>query len=202
MTAIQKSEDTPTAKRRKEQVLAAALECFRREGFHGAAMSKIAAASGMSSGHIYHYFGSKEGIIATIAERERNEMGVLLDEVKEAAKSGDPVSALIERIPESITRYTDSGNAAFQADILAEVPRNPTIAELIRRNDAEMREKLYDVLGDDSPEMKSRFEIVGALISGISGRVLVNPELGETLDTDMLCQVVRYVLTAPVGGSD
>ncbi|WP_222862308.1 TetR/AcrR family transcriptional regulator [Zoogloea oleivorans] len=61
MKVTKKSNETLIAKRRKEQVLAAAADCVRREGFHRTSMSQISAAAGMSSGHIYHYFGSKEG---------------------------------------------------------------------------------------------------------------------------------------------
>lgn len=48
---------------RRAQILAAATDCFRELGFHGASIAKISQASGMSPGHIYHYFENKEAII-------------------------------------------------------------------------------------------------------------------------------------------
>ncbi len=36
------------AKGRREQILDAASECFAREGFHGASISRISKLSGMS----------------------------------------------------------------------------------------------------------------------------------------------------------
>ena len=44
--------EQPRAEARKTQVLNAATECFRRQGFHGASMAQISKAAGMSVGHI------------------------------------------------------------------------------------------------------------------------------------------------------
>ena len=54
---------------RRDQVLDAAAQCFRAEGFHGASMARIAAAAGMSVGHIYQYFTNKDAIIIALCER-------------------------------------------------------------------------------------------------------------------------------------
>ena len=66
MSVKKNGGDSNIAKRRKEQVLVAAVECFKLQGFHKTSMSQISAAAGMSSGHIYHYFGSKEAIVEAI----------------------------------------------------------------------------------------------------------------------------------------
>ena len=57
------------SRQRRDQVLTAAAARFQDRGFHGASMSEIAVASGMSVGHIYHYFQNKEAIIEAIVER-------------------------------------------------------------------------------------------------------------------------------------
>ncbi|MCE4369611.1 TetR/AcrR family transcriptional regulator [Xanthomonas hortorum pv. hederae] len=197
MTAIQKSDETPTARRRKEQVLAAAADCFRREGFHGSSMAQISAAAGMSSGHIYHYFGSKEGIVAAIVERERSELGLLFEEVKAATQQVDVASAIVDKLPVGIARNTDNCHVSLLMDILAEASRNSEIAQVIQRSDRELREEVYQFIGGDTPEAKSRYEILGALLEGLSIRVLRNPDLDAVLDQEMLRRVVRYVLTPP-----
>src|SRR3546814_14379418 len=55
--------------KRRDQVLDAAEACFRREGFHAASVNRIAAEAGMSVGHLYRYFDSKDDIILALCER-------------------------------------------------------------------------------------------------------------------------------------
>ncbi|MCB0187730.1 MAG: TetR/AcrR family transcriptional regulator, partial [Caldilineaceae bacterium] len=54
MTSV---EDKRTA------ILNATLRLISRHGFHGTAMSKVAAEAGVSAGIIYHYFASKDDLI-------------------------------------------------------------------------------------------------------------------------------------------
>lgn len=196
MTTTKKIDETLTAKRRKEQVLAAAADCVRREGFHRTSMSQISAAAGMSSGHIYHYFGNKEGIIAGIVAREYNELGQLIEEVKDATKQSDAISAIEDQAVRSASRYIDHGNASLAMEILAESARNPEVANLIQKSDAEVFESFHNLLGGGTPEVKSRCEILAALLEGLSIRALRNPNLDTTLDREMLRRVVRYVVAS------
>ena len=66
--------DPALAEARRNQVLCAAADCFRRKGYHGAGMAEISKTAGMSAGHIYNYFASKEAIIESIVERDMEEM--------------------------------------------------------------------------------------------------------------------------------
>jgi AcrR family transcriptional regulator len=59
---------------RREQILAAALKCFSRDGFHQTTMADIVRESGLSQGTLYLYFKSKDDLIAAIADdRHRRE---------------------------------------------------------------------------------------------------------------------------------
>jgi AcrR family transcriptional regulator len=59
---------------RREQILAAALTCFSRDGFHQTTMADIVRESGLSQGTLYLYFESKGDLIAAIADdRHRRE---------------------------------------------------------------------------------------------------------------------------------
>jgi AcrR family transcriptional regulator len=59
---------------RREQILAAALTCFSRDGFHQTTMADIVRESGLSQGTLYLYFNSKDDLIAAIADdRHRRE---------------------------------------------------------------------------------------------------------------------------------
>lgn len=53
---------------RKRQILEAASRLFRRKGVHGAGMREIAAELGMTQGNLYHYFRSKQDLLAFCQE--------------------------------------------------------------------------------------------------------------------------------------
>jgi AcrR family transcriptional regulator len=59
---------------RRDQILAAALKCFSRDGFHHTTTADIVRESGLSQGTLYLYFKSKDDLIAAIADdRHRRE---------------------------------------------------------------------------------------------------------------------------------
>ena len=47
---------------RRDQILAAALACFARQGYHATSMDDVVRESGLSVGAIYTYFSSKEDL--------------------------------------------------------------------------------------------------------------------------------------------
>jgi AcrR family transcriptional regulator len=53
----------------KERLLRVAIDLFAAQGFAGTSIRDIAKAMGMSISNIYHYYGSKEGILLAILER-------------------------------------------------------------------------------------------------------------------------------------
>ncbi len=54
---------------RREQILDAALRVFAKKGFAKATIKDIAGEAGITTGLIYHYFESKEGLLKAIFEK-------------------------------------------------------------------------------------------------------------------------------------
>ncbi|HEA15061.1 MAG TPA: TetR/AcrR family transcriptional regulator, partial [Pseudoalteromonas prydzensis] len=86
--------DPAIAQARREQILTAAAECFRRKGYHGAGMAEISKTAGMSAGHIYNYFESKEAIIESIIEKDMEEMFSIFQQFED--HPGDVLAALLD----------------------------------------------------------------------------------------------------------
>lgn len=57
-----------TRAQRRQHILASALRCFSRDGFHATSMEQVITEAGMSSASVYRYFRSKEEIIHASAE--------------------------------------------------------------------------------------------------------------------------------------
>lgn len=96
--------------------------------------------------------------------------------------------------PRPTARYIDRSHASLAMEILAESTRNPEIANLIRQSDKEVFQSFQNLLGGETPEVKSRCEILASLLEGLSIRALRNPDL-ESLDREMLKRIVRNILT-------
>lgn len=67
---------------RKNEILDAAFACFRRRGFHQTTMQDIYRETGLSPGAVYHYFRSKEEIIAAAIDRNTAEWANLIAAVR------------------------------------------------------------------------------------------------------------------------
>ena len=110
------------AERRRRQILDAALDCFRRRGFHQTSMQEICAAAGISAGALYRYFGSKAEIITAIAQDERQDSALVF-----SVANGTVIDALCA-VAEGFFRKLAAGDGALVADVLAEASRDPILA--------------------------------------------------------------------------
>lgn len=73
----------------KDKLVATATELFASKGYQATSVRDIAAAMNMTVSNIYHYFGSKEGLLRAILKHYSQ---ILLDQLREvAASEGDPL---------------------------------------------------------------------------------------------------------------
>jgi AcrR family transcriptional regulator len=77
---------------RREQILAAALRCFSRDGFHQTTTSDIVRESGVSQGTLYLYFTSKDDLIEALAE-DRHQNEAVLNTLAEHER--DPLGGML-----------------------------------------------------------------------------------------------------------
>ncbi|MFD3546950.1 TetR/AcrR family transcriptional regulator [Streptomyces sp. NPDC058655] len=75
-----------------EQVLDAALGLYAASGEAGLALGAITKASGVSSGSIYHHFGSLDGVVAALAQRSLQQLLETL--VAALSRAGDARSGI------------------------------------------------------------------------------------------------------------
>jgi len=191
-----------SAAQRRQQVLDAAADCFRRNGFHNAGMAQIAREAGMSVGHIYHYFDSKEAIIAAFVERDQAH---ILERIEGMRCEDDIVKAMIERIPVGVDEHVGGIDSALQLEILAESSRNPDVALLVRSRDETSRRMLGDTITNgrhqrnlpplSEAELDARVEVIVALFGGLTCRGIVHPELDREQVSTVVGKVM-HLLTA------
>lgn len=179
------SDDSRAAARR-QQILAAAAQCFREHGFHGASIAQISKIAAMSTGHIYHYFENKEAIIAAIVAQDLESLLTLTAELRAACNVR---TALVERAAEGVADQLDPAGAALKLEIVAEAARNPRVAQIVREADATCRRELAVTIGairhaaghDDPPAaINDMVEVLACLFEGLLMRTIRNPGLDRT----------------------
>ena len=143
---------------RRDAILAAARHCFARKGFHQTSTAAICAQAGMSPGNLFHYFPSKQAIIAAIVDQEGAETAAYFAQLQGSA---DAYGALLAFMDAVLALAADGDVAGLALDIAAEALRDPDIAA---------RGQVDAVL---DPAQTAGWS--AALVDGIFSRVAVDP---------------------------
>jgi AcrR family transcriptional regulator len=135
---------------RRDQIIAAALACFARAGYHATTMADVAAQAGVSKGTPYLYFGSKEALF--IALHEQWDCG-LADRVN-AAIAAAP--AAVRRSPRRVLRTVAGAVASHVLEqaqtcrVLMEAralaAHDPAIAAAVQATDTHTHEQLENLI--------------------------------------------------------
>lgn len=146
MNQVEKKHPDPErANTRRKQVLDAAESCFSRRGFHGASMAEISKAAGMSAGHIYNYFDSKDAIIAAFVMKNTERVSNLMQDL---AQREDPLQSVIDNAGEHVLESLDPKTWVMPLEIFAEASRNPAIAEMLHCADRRSRALFLTIIRD------------------------------------------------------
>ncbi|MBU0917493.1 TetR/AcrR family transcriptional regulator [Aquabacterium parvum] len=185
---------------RRQQVLDAAAECFRRKGFHGASMAEIAKTAGMSPGHIYNLFENKDDVITAIVERDRDE---IVRRIQETLDGEDVTSAMLGCIEESFQEPNREAEAVLNIEVLAEASRNPKLAEVVVGSETMIRNKAMVLIrmalgpaADSLPadDIEARATVVGALFNGLMVLTVSQPDLNQLAVTRVMQRVMRVLI--------
>ena len=104
---------------RRQQILDAAVACFRDRGFQQTNMAEICAAASMSPGALYRYFPSKDSIICSIIEQHvTSNLNAIYEEMGSLA-------ALRAFAREMLCDTDDRNAMRLKAEIFAEAGRRP-----------------------------------------------------------------------------
>jgi TetR/AcrR family transcriptional repressor of uid operon len=152
---------------RREQILAAAEACFVRNGFHRTTMADLAREAAMSQGNFYRYFASKEDIVLAMAERDRARGATMLADLEQGGDQRAVLTGILARYFTDLTQEA----AVLRLDLWSEATRNPAIAALVDRSEAEAREWLCGMFtalaASPDCDPAAMFEAVNPLMKGI-----------------------------------
>jgi len=96
------ARDRQTASEEKRRlILAAAVRVFARGGYHTSRVSDIAEEAGIAHGLLYHYFSSKEEVLATVF---RENWGELLGRLADVESSDEPADEQLRGMAKILLR--------------------------------------------------------------------------------------------------
>ena len=195
--------EQPRAELRKLQVLEAATECFRLNGFHNTSMVQISKAAGMSVGHIYHYFENKEAIISSIVDRELQYLQTILQRIRENGAGGDLLRATADEAQFAVHEILNDQNAPLILEIIAEAARNPSVAAIVQDSDRQARSYFKALIEDglrlrgvdfNERDLDGPLEILSAVFEGFSIRVIRNPQMDLIAIIGALHRTLEFVI--------
>lgn len=188
---------------KRQEILAAARRCFERSGLKGASIADICKEAGISPGHLYHYFKSKDAIVATLSEAWLDNIGRRFEQL--------PIeeSGIVALLVEEISKLVPSGpNARSQLvfEMLAESTRNAGMAQLVQTHSRRLRSILANVLRqgqqrgavDPALDPETTATIMIAMIDGMKALPLRDPEVDRRAVADMLQQMLAAMLERDV----
>jgi AcrR family transcriptional regulator len=162
----------PRGPDRHTEILETAARLFAEQGFHATSMRDLCAALGMSPGNLYHWFPSKQAIIAAFVEADR---ATTASRLAALSTAGDLASAAVPQIIGYVTTATDAEIRLF-LEIYAAALRDPELAPLVRTADAEARAGLAALLrGAGIADPEATAVVVIALVDGLVSRRAIAP---------------------------
>jgi AcrR family transcriptional regulator len=190
---------------KRGEIIGAALRCFTRDGFRGASTTDICAEAGISPGHLYHYFPSKEAIIETMIDMSLVRAAGRFEKILTAP---DVIEALLADIEETSLRFRPA--QALNLDGLAEAARNPQFAKIIERHTDAFRRMWGDFLrqaqsqGQVDPGLDPDVtaNILIAIIDGARALPIRNPRLDIKQHVAHLkTMLVRFLIPSEAQGA-
>jgi AcrR family transcriptional regulator len=138
--ALMRKVDPIKHETKRQEILAAAMRCFLRSGLSGASTAQICAEAGISPGHLYHYFESKDAIIAAMADARLEGASERLKQ--EVHGGGSVISALQSEFEQP----ANPAQSALFFEMLAESRRNPQMAKILYGRSRSMSDLIAEVI--------------------------------------------------------
>lgn len=163
----------------RHRILEGAMEMFKKKGIHGASMESIARQVHVSKGLAYHYFASKEDLLAAVVEVWLDELASLWEGLD---SEPDPVRRL-ERVIDRFCRSLESDPDRYRLYlvIFMEWQYLPSIEAAGRRRRKLARQmdrvrsasrNLFTLLGSPDPSLEVVF--FRLLTSGLAAEYIMS----------------------------
>ncbi len=190
------TKSSSLSQQRREEIFQAAHKCFLSRGFHATSMTDIAREFGMSVGHVYNYFPSKQAIIEGLIEQGIEEFYV---NSRELLSCSSDFAKAREAIKRSMSPNHNPDQIRLTLELLVEATHDPKLSKVIEEADRKVRTHLMEMhhITISNQEEEAKLEVMMAMFEGLGMRILRHPGINmEEIYDEMarrLCKP-RYML--------
>ena len=98
----------------RERILACALDLFASRGYDAVGIQEVVDAAGVTKPTLYHYFGSKRGLLDCLLEDRFNQLNRV---VRAAAVYQGDLPLTLERVAEACFRFTNENQDWYRMQL-------------------------------------------------------------------------------------
>jgi AcrR family transcriptional regulator len=130
----------------RERILAAARECFAEAGYTAASTHMVASRVGLTTGALYHHFGSKRELYLAVFEEVEQ---LVFDRYHEAAGPHTTLLSKLEAVLDETVRLgsEDPSVPGFALSVTSDVARHPDLRSAFQSSWAR-RDSLFGEIVD------------------------------------------------------
>jgi TetR/AcrR family transcriptional regulator, fatty acid metabolism regulator protein len=189
----------PSADKRR-LILDAAVRVFARRGYHGSRVGDIATEAGVAHGLLYHYFASKDEVLATVF---RENFGELLARFRAVEASDEPAAEKLEGIAKILLR-TWRNDPDLVTVMVREVARSPQLqaqVDEVREAFAILQRVIEQGQADGTFRSDLDARLASWIVYGGLEEVLTGWVLGQLPDgDDAVARAERTAVELALGG--
>jgi AcrR family transcriptional regulator len=152
----------------RDKLLACALELFAARGFDAVGVQEVADAAGLKKPTLYHYFGSKSGLLRTLLAENFDK---LFDEVEKAADYQGDVTTTLRRVANVYFEYARQNPKLYRMQL--SIWFAPTDSEMFKlaaccnQRQKDILENMFLRASMDHGNMKGRQRAYAATFLGV-----------------------------------
>jgi AcrR family transcriptional regulator len=174
------AEVTPNrrGKRSRELVLDAAERVMAREGFDATTVGRVVAESGIPESSVYHYYGSKDGILLAVMERGAERFFADLPEAdRRTGRPSDHLRAVVSAAVEALERHPNFLRLLIVFAVQPPEAANGDVAAVVGQVRDAARERLRKQIAiafDDDPDSATTDELARFALAAFDGAFLAS----------------------------
>jgi AcrR family transcriptional regulator len=144
-----------------KQILTTALSLFCEKGYHSTSIEDIARQAEISKGLLYHYFKSKEDVLAALVEMRINDVLVVMNAAKTKPTPAQQIQHIAEGALEDVRRQPEVFR--FYLNLFTQPRLDPVVAKYTQKLMDEQAQQfkvqtaMFEALGTENPRQRSLY---------------------------------------------